>query len=142
MRVQDIMTVAPISVPRTTALSAARDSMREQRIRHLLVMEGERLVGVVTDRDIRLNSASPATSLSVWELTFLLDRLTVGDIMTAPAITIRASEDIAEAARVMIQHRIGCLPVVAGGEIVGSVTETDLLSVVANLEEFERLELA
>ena len=88
MRVQDVMTVAPTTVAPSTPVSAAREVMREQRIRHLLVVEDDRLLGVVTDRDIRLHSASPATSLSAWELNSLLERLTVSQIMTPGPITI------------------------------------------------------
>ena len=141
MRVQDVMTICPMTVPPTTRLHEARKRMQEGRIRHLLVVDGDRLVGVVTDRDIRLNSASPATSLSAWELNYLLDRLTVGEIMATGVIAITPAEDVAVAARLMIEHRIGCLPVVAAGQLVGIVTETDLVRVVAELGNLAPLTL-
>jgi acetoin utilization protein AcuB len=101
--------------------------MRRKVIRHLLVTEGERLVGIVTDRDIRLNLPSPATSLSVWEINYLLTKLTVGDVMTKAVITVEPERPIEEAARLMLERRIGALPVVSEGGLVGILTETDLL---------------
>lgn len=135
------MTIGPTTVPPTTPVPVARKLMLEQRIRHLLVVDGDRLVGVVTDRDIRLNSASPATSLSVWELNYLLERLTVEQIMASGVIAITPAEDVATAARLLIQHKIGCLPVVAAGHLVGIVTETDLVRVVAELGHLAPLTL-
>jgi len=75
MRVREFMSASPITVEPKTAVTEARELMQRQRIRHLLVLEGERLVGMVTDRDIRLNLPSPATSLSVWEINYLLRAL-------------------------------------------------------------------
>jgi len=107
--------------------------MERQRIRHLPVTDGGRLMGIVTDRDIRLNMPSPATSLSVWEINFLIAKLTVGSVMRRAVITIDAQRDAAEAARIMLDHKIGALPVVDGGVVVGIVTETDMLRAFATL---------
>ena len=92
----------------------ARERMREARIRHLVVTEDARVVGIVTDRDIRLNLPSPATSLSVWEINHLLARLTVREIMSASVIVVDPDRPAAEAARLMTDHKIGALPVVDG----------------------------
>jgi acetoin utilization protein AcuB len=116
-----------ISTPGTTPVLEARALMQKERIRHLLVVDGGRLEGIVTDRDIRLNMASPATSLSVWELNHLLARLTVDKVMTRNVIAIDPARDAREAARLMIDHKIGALPVLDGEHLVGIVTETDLL---------------
>jgi acetoin utilization protein AcuB len=105
----------------------ARKLMQDHRIRHLPVMEEAELVGIVTDRDIRLNLPSPATGLSVWEINYILDKLTVGEVMTKTVITIGASRPIEAAAELMLDHRIGALPVLEGGRLVGILTETDLL---------------
>ena len=78
MRVRDVMTATPITVDPETPMLEARQRMVEHRIRHLVVVEDARVVGIVTDRDIRLNLPSPATSLSVWEINYLLAQLTVG----------------------------------------------------------------
>jgi acetoin utilization protein AcuB len=86
---------------------------------------------MVTDRDIRLNLPSPATSLSVWEINYLLARLTVESVMTSPVITIDRERDAVEAARIMLDHKIGALPVVDAGAIVGILTETDILRAFA-----------
>ena len=82
MRVRDLMTARPITVDPGTPMLEARQRMVEERIRHLVVVEDTRVVGIVTDRDIRLNLPSPATSLSVWELNYLLAKLTVGGVLS------------------------------------------------------------
>jgi acetoin utilization protein AcuB len=127
MRVEDLMSHTVISAPPTMPVVEARALMLRERIRHLLVVSGGRLEGIVTDRDIRLNLPSPATSLSVWELNHLLARLTVADVMTKSVIVIDPARDAREAARIMIDHKIGALPVLDGGRLVGIITETDLL---------------
>jgi CBS domain-containing protein len=114
-----------------TPVVDARHTMLEHRIRHLLVTDGGRLAGIVTDRDIRLNLPSPATSLSVWEINYLLARMTVGSVMTAAVITVDPNRDAAEAARIMLDHKIGALPVVEAGTVVGIMTETDILRAFA-----------
>jgi len=93
----------------------------------VLITEGPKLLGIVTDRDIRLNLPSPATSLSVWEINYLLARLTVESVMTTSLVTVSPRQDTREAARLMLDHKIGALPVVDGGQLVGIITETDLL---------------
>ena len=127
MRVKEWMSVSPTTTGPKTSVSEARELMRRKVIRHLLVTEGERLVGIITDRDIRLNLPSPATSLSVWEINYLLARLTVGDVMTKAVITVGPERPIEEAARLILEHRIGALPVVSDGQLTGILTETDLL---------------
>ena len=131
MRVRELMTATPITVAPESTVVDARHLMATRRFRHLLVVEGERLVGIVTDRDIRLNLPSPATSLSVWELNYLLARLTVKDVMSRSVITSGADRDAAEAARIMVEHKIGALPVLEGERLVGIVTETDFLRAFA-----------
>jgi len=127
MRVEDLMSRTVISAPTATPVVEARALMLRERIRHLLVVSEGRLEGIVTDRDIRLNLPSPATSLSVWELNHLLARLTVADVMTKSVIVIDPARDAREAARIMIDHKIGALPVLDGERLVGIITETDLL---------------
>lgn len=131
MRVRELMTAAPITVTPETSVVDARHLMATSKIRHLLVMDGPRLVGIVTDRDIRLNLPSPATSLSVWELNYLLARLVVGEVMSRGVITIGPERDAAEAARIMVEHKIGALPVLEGDRLIGIVTETDFLRAFA-----------
>jgi acetoin utilization protein AcuB len=116
-----------ISAPGTTPVLEARALMQKERIRHLLVVDDGQLQGIVTDRDIRLNMASPATSLSVWELNHLLARLTVDTVMTRNVIAVDPERDAREAARIMIDHKVGALPVMKGEHLLGIITETDLL---------------
>jgi acetoin utilization protein AcuB len=134
-RVGDLMTRALVTAPPTMPVLEARALMTERRIRHLLVVDAGKLVGIITDRDIRLNLPSPATSLSVWELNYLLAKLTVESVMTRAVITVDADRDAREAARLMVDHRIGALPVTAEGGPIGILTETDLLRAYAGHAE-------
>jgi acetoin utilization protein AcuB len=127
MNVCDLMTTSPITVSPETPVLDARQLMLEKRIRHLLVADGSKLVGIVTDRDIRLNLPSPATSLSVWEINYLLARMTVASAMTKSVVTIGPRHQARDAAQMMLDHRIGALPVVDSGRLAGIITETDLL---------------
>lgn len=131
MDVRQLMTKEPVTVSLDTPVVDARRMMVERRIRHLLVTDGGRLAGIVTDRDIRLNLPSPATSLSVWEINYLLARMTIGSIMTSTVITVEPERDAVAAARLMLDHKIGALPVVEGGRVVGILTETDILRAFA-----------
>lgn len=127
MRVREVMSGAVLSVTPETPVAETRRLMQRERIRHVLVLDGGRLAGIVTDRDIRLTLPSPATTLSVWEMNDLLMKLTAAEIMTSPVITIAPDREVHEAAQLMIDHKIGALPVLEGGRLVGIVTETDLL---------------
>ena len=131
MRVKDLISRTPVTVRPETPVLEARRMMLERRVRHLLVTEHERLVGIVTDRDIRLNMPSPATTLSVWELNYLLARLTVGEVMTKSVIVVDPHRDAREAAALLLSEKIGALPVMDGETLVGIVTETDFLRAFA-----------
>jgi acetoin utilization protein AcuB len=132
MTVRDLMGTSLITMPPQTPILEARQRMLEAHIRHLLVTDEGRLVGIITDRDIRLNLPSRATSLSVWEVNYLLARLTVGQVMTKGVVIVRPDWEAREAARLMIDHKIGALPVVDGERLVGIVTETDFLRAFAD----------
>lgn len=131
MRVKDLISRTPVTVGRATPVLEARRMMLERRVRHLLVTENDKLVGIVTDRDIRLNMPSPATTLSVWELNYLLARLTVGEVMTKSVIVVEPERDAREAAAILLSEKIGALPVLDGELLVGIVTETDFLRAFA-----------
>lgn len=131
MRVNELMTANPITVPLDMPVVEAKQLMGHKRFRHLLVVDGTRLAGIVTDRDIKLNMPSPATSLSVWEVNYLLARLTVGAVMTTGVITVEPTRDAGDAARLMLDHKIGALPVMDGGVIAGIVTESDFVRAFA-----------
>ncbi len=129
MTVGDLMTTGKlVTAPPDTPILDARQRMLERRIRHLLVTDADGLLaGIVTDRDIRLNLPSRATSLSIWEINHLLTKLTVGEVMTRSVITVGPDRAAHEAAQLMLDHSIGALPVTQGGRLVGIVTETDIL---------------
>ena len=134
MRVRDLMSTGPITVDPDMPMLEARRRMADAHIRHLIVTEGTRVVGILTDRDIRLNLPSPATTLSVWEINALLARLAVREVMSRSVIVVDGDRPLAEAAQLMLDHKIGALPVLEGGRLAGIVTESDFVRAVAARE--------
>ena len=129
--VQDWMTKKVITVDVRTTLPDAHKLMRTNKIRRLPVMDHGRLAGIITRSDIREASPSDATTLSVWELTYLLSKLEVKQIMTRDPVTIAPDATIKEAAKLMYTHKIGGLPVVdKAGQLVGIITESDIFRVL------------
>ncbi len=127
MLVRDQMTPAPITVPPEETVPDALNLMREKKIRRLPVVDRHGgLVGIVTDRDLLHASPSPATSLSVYELNYLLAKLTVDKVMARRVITVSDDSPLEDAARLMADKKIGGLPVVKDGALVGVITETDV----------------
>jgi acetoin utilization protein AcuB len=113
-----------------TPMQDALNLMRTERIRRLPVVDKHgRLVGIVSERDLLHAAPSDATSLSIWEIHYLLSKITIEKIMTRQVITIREDTPLEEAARLMADRKIGGLPVVRDGQVVGIVTETDLFKV-------------
>ena len=123
--VRNWMTPNPITITPQTTLPEAKRLMDEHYVRRLPVIHKGKLVGIVTRGDIREAQASTATTLSVYELNYLLDRTPAKEFMAHDPITISPDAPIGEAARRMMQHKIGGLPVVEYGELVGIITETD-----------------
>ena len=130
MLVQDVMHTTLTTITPKTTLPQAIRLVQQRGIRHLPVVENGELVGIVSDRDLKRAMASPATSLEVRELNYLLDRLTVAEIMTRAVITIAPMFPVEEAARLMVKEKISALPVTEGGRLVGIVTETDVLELL------------
>ena len=130
MLVRDVMQSKLITIDPETTLPQAMRLAAERRVRHLPVVRDGELIGIVSDRDLKQAMASPATSLEAHELTYLLNRLTVGEIMTRAVITIGPMAPFEEAARLMVQEKISALPVMAAGQLIGIVTETDLLDLL------------
>ena len=123
--VRNWMTPNPITITPQTTLPEAHRLMDEHYIRRLPVIKQGKLVGIVTRGDIRQAQASNATTLSVYELNYLLDQIPAKEFMAYRPITISPDAPIAEAARIMLQYKIGGLPVIENGELVGIITETD-----------------
>ena len=124
--ISDWMTPDPLVVHRQTTVPEAYQLMQEYKIRRLPVMAGDDLVGIVTLGDLRAAQASTASSLSAYELEYLLSQQLVEEIMTVDPITVTGETAIADAAQLMLQHKIGGLPVMAAGRLVGIITESDI----------------
>jgi acetoin utilization protein AcuB len=121
------MTPNPVTVPSTMSVSEATNIIKNGNFRRVPVVDNGKLVGIVTDRDLRAAAPSQATSLSVHEINYLLAKLQVGEIMTKAVITIGVEATIEEAALLMYTHRIGGLVVVGKtGAVAGIITETDI----------------
>ncbi len=125
--VADIMTPSPVSVTPRNAIRTAINLMREGGYRRLPVVDRGRLVGIITDRDLRRAANSPFVVREQWYDNFILDHIEVGSCMTPNPLTIEPSATIVEAARMMRSHKIGGLPVIIDGQLTGIITETDLL---------------
>ncbi|MGC8720798.1 MAG: CBS and ACT domain-containing protein [Thermodesulforhabdaceae bacterium] len=124
--VTDLVTVSP-----DTPIIKAREIMNDKGISHLPVTDSEgNLLGLITDRDLREAWASPATTLSVYELTYILQKITVESIMKKKLITVTEDTTIERAAFIMHQQKIGCLPVVSGSKLIGILTTADLMAVL------------
>lgn len=134
MLVKERMSHPVITIHPDTPIQDALKLMRKERIRRFPVVDKRgQLVGIVSERDILHASPSAATSLSIWEMNYLLSKITVDGIMTREVITINEDTLIEEAARIMADNKIGGLPVVNGGKVVGIITETDLFKVFLEL---------
>ncbi len=126
MLVRDRMTTSVITVTPKTLLEAAMKLMRERRIRRIPVLQHGRLVGIVTWTDLVYAQPSKATTLSRWEIPTLLDTVQVQEVMARPVETISPDAPLEEAATIMRHRKIGGLPVVKNGGLVGIVTESDV----------------
>ena len=131
--VADIMKSNPVTVTPRNAIRTAINLMREGGYRRLPVVDRGRLVGIITDRDLRRAANSPFVVREQWYDNFILDHIEVGSCMTPNPLTIEPTVPIADAARIMRNHKIGGLPVVTDGQLVGIITETDLLDFLIEL---------
>jgi acetoin utilization protein AcuB len=128
------MTHNPVTIKDDTSLDDALRIMRENKVRRLPILDKKgKLVGIVSEKDLLYASPSPATSLSVWEIHGLLARIKIKELMTKNVITVCEDCPIEEAARVMVDNKIGGLPVMRGDQLVGIITETDLFKVFLEL---------
>jgi acetoin utilization protein AcuB len=123
MRLGEIMRTKVETIAPRESAGAALERMRRTRIRHLVVQDGEKIVGVVSDRDLRASQRR---------------RQTVEDVMSSPAMTCSPDTTLRQAANLLRGRTIGCLPVVADGRIAGIVTTTDLLDLIGGGVEVER----
>ncbi|MCA9901619.1 MAG: CBS domain-containing protein [Anaerolineales bacterium] len=131
----DLMTIDPEIVTRDTPLREIVTAMNRANIRQVLVVEDKKLVGIVTDRDIRLAVNSPLTTEEPLERLELLNGYTAVDCMTANPRTVSPETPIHKVAQLLSVYKFGALPVVENGELVGIITVTDLLNQMALLPE-------
>lgn len=128
------MTRNPITARPEDSVTDVRELMRREKVTHLPVLDRQkRLVGILTEKDLVRVSPSPATTLSIWEINSLLSRLKVEQVMTREVVSADPQMPVEDAARIMADKDIGCLPVVETGRLVGIITESDLFKLFVEL---------
>ena len=140
MRVGQWMTKDPVTVGPKESILVARTILRQRGIRRLPVVEGDHLVGIVTDRDLREAWASDANTLSAQELHYLLEKIPVRDVMTSLVITVTPETSLEEAVSVLQVKKIGGLPVLREGRLVGILTETDVFRAFVQVLHYGNVE--
>ncbi|HYA94044.1 MAG TPA: CBS domain-containing protein [Thermodesulfobacteriota bacterium] len=133
MRIRDVMTRNPITVDSETLVLDAQRMMKENNIRRIPVVDKGKLVGIVTKHDLLEASPSPATSLSVFELNYLLAKMKVKEIMKKNPLTLGPDTPFEEALRLGQEKKIGSFPVVENGKLVGITTESDIIRFVTRV---------
>lgn len=127
MRIRDMMTRNPITVESDTLVLDAQKIMRENNIRRLPVVDKGKLKGIITKHDLLEASPSPATSLSIHELNYLLSKMKVKEIMKKDPVTLTPEMPFEEALKIGQEKKIGSFPVVENGKLVGIATESDIV---------------
>lgn len=140
MLVEKWMSRIPATISEDDSLGTALRILKERKIRRLPVLKEGKLVGIVTDRDLKAASPSRATSLDIWELHVLIEKLKIRDIMSTALVTIRPDDTIEKAARLMLEKKIGGLPVLdADGDLAGILTEADVFRALVEVTGANRL---
>jgi len=138
IHVRDIMTASVICVDTATTVPDAYALMQEHKIRRLPVIDDGVLVGIVTLGDVRGALPSEVTTLNRTEQAYLMQQVKIDRVMTGDVITTTTEMTLADAARLLIQYKIGGLPVVADDQVVGMVTESDIFTAVVAM--FDKLD--
>jgi len=133
MFVGERMSRPVISVSPDAPINDVLIMFKKEKIRRAPVMKDGKLVGIVSEGNLLNASASSATTLSVWEMNYLLSKVTIKRVMSKKVITVDADTPIEEAARIMADNKIGGMPVVSNGRVTGMITETDLFKVFLEL---------
>jgi len=134
MYVKDWMSPRVITVDESDSLSVAINTLKRNKIRHLPVLSDDKLVGIVTDRDIKRASPSKATSLDIWEVHYLMSKIKVKDVMVRKPYTVSDEATIEKAALLMDKHKIGSLPVLDDNDnLVGLLSIHDIFSALINI---------
>jgi len=133
MFVKNKMSKPVISISPDMPIADALVLMKKEKIRRAPVIKDGKLVGIVSDKDLLNASPSPVTTLSIWEMNYLLSKITVSEVMTQNVMTVTEDTPVEQAARIMADNKIGGLPVLKDGHCVGIITETDLFKVFLDL---------
>lgn len=129
--VRDWMTTHPVTIPSTASISDAHRLMKQKKVRRLPVVDEDgRLAGIVALSDVLEAEPSGATTLSIYELNYLLAELKVDKIMKRSVLSVTPATSIREAAGIMLQHKIGGLPVLEHDRLVGIITESDIFRMI------------
>jgi acetoin utilization protein AcuB len=127
------MTQNPYTVEKSTPVTDAQTIMQREKIHRLPVIQGQKLVGIVSEKDLLYATPSPATTLNVYEMNNLLSKLKVESVMTKDVLSVEPSTLVEDAARKLVDNDIGGLPVVETNKLVGIVTESDLFRLLIDL---------
>ena len=133
MLVGERMSRPVISITRDMPIHDALALFKKEKIRRAPVLKDGKLIGIISDKDLLNASPSQATSLSVWEMNYMLSKITVKEVMTREVLTVQADTPIEEAARLMADNKIGGVPVMKADKVVGMITETDLFKIFLEL---------
>ncbi|MFW6362972.1 MAG: CBS and ACT domain-containing protein [Spirochaeta sp.] len=134
MTVAKMMTRNPYTVDWNTPVTDAQALMRREKFHRLPVLsKHKKLIGIISEKDLLYAAPSPATSLNVYEMNELLNKLKVSEVMTEDVITIDETTLIEDAARIMVDNNIGGLPVMRGEVLIGIITESDLFRLFIEL---------
>jgi acetoin utilization protein AcuB len=134
MLVGERMTRNPVTVHPEHSVTDVRELMKREKVTHVPVLDRQqRLVGILTEQDLARVAPSPATTLSIWEINSLLSKLKVEQVMSREVVSVAEDTPIEDAARIMADNDIGCLPVVKAGKLAGIITESDLFKLFVEL---------
>lgn len=134
MLIKDVMTKNPVTIDAKASVLEVKDIMTKNNIHKLPVVDKTgALIGIITENDLQRSTPSEATTLDVYEMGYLLSKLTVEKIMTKKVMTADVNDTVEEAARVMVDNDFGCLPVMDGNLLVGIITDSDLFKLFINM---------
>jgi acetoin utilization protein AcuB len=135
LTVRECMTPVVVSISPYENINTAYNIMREYGIRHLPVVEQAKVVGIISSGDVREARPSDATSLSIWEVNYLWEKIRVNEAMTQKVVTVGADAILIDAIKLMVAHKFSSLPVVVDDRLVGILTETDIFNLIIESTE-------
>ena len=134
MIIERRMTKNPVTINPEASVVEASELMKKEKVHRLPVLDRDKnLIGVISEKDILFATPSPASSLSIHEMAYLLSKLTVRKLMTKNPVTINRTTTVEEAARLMVDQDLSCLPVVEDGKLVGIVSKSDMFKILLEL---------